>query len=399
MIEIATYYNQLGDEIGFPKKFQNRTLLDKDNFLITKYLFTFNILLCGRPGAGKSSLINKILGKEKSYAQKGSNSITIKIVKYIHEKYPIVLYDSPGFETERDIQSVKNLIIQKNNNLDEEKNRIHCIFYLLNTKNERCLYRSEYPFIASLINQKMDIFIVTTHAESEYRARDFIESTRIQILQNANGQEKIKNLKDYIYPIELGDEHTYSKFGIGKLFQAIYNKYDMEKNYYEITQSNINQIKSQFLQGVDSKEKLIKKLTALALRVKLNFKLLAATLGTSPSVTGTTMLSTSVIKIISSIYNHPITTDECLNIIEKTGYTNELKYKDTNWRWLEKGFASLFYSNGPASKQVDYIADYMINLYNNEMNDEGKFYKFLNDYRKAVNNAIDSLNNISDYGY
>ena len=31
--------------------------------LITKYLFTFNILLSGRSGSSKTSLINTILGK------------------------------------------------------------------------------------------------------------------------------------------------------------------------------------------------------------------------------------------------------------------------------------------------------------------------------------------------
>ena len=35
IIEIATYYNQLGDEIGYPKRFRNQSLLDKDNYLIT----------------------------------------------------------------------------------------------------------------------------------------------------------------------------------------------------------------------------------------------------------------------------------------------------------------------------------------------------------------------------
>ena len=397
MIEIASYYNQIGDEIGFPKNFQNRTLLDKDNYLITKYPFTFNILLCGRPGAGKSALINQILGKEKSYSKIGNNTITTKIVKYIHEEYPLVLYDSPGFEKEKDILDVKNLIRQKNETLNEEKNRIHCIFYLLNKGSERGFLSNEYRFISSLINQKMDIYIVATHAGSKYEVSDFLESIKIQIVQNANGQEEIKNLKNYIYPVELGNERIYNRFGKRELFRAIYNKYSPEKIQCEIKQSNIHQIKSIFIKDVLQKKELIKKLTALALRVKGNFQLLAATLGTNPSVTGTTMLSTSVIKIISNIYNHPITTDECLKIIEKNGYTNELISKDSNWRMLEKSVASLFYFNGPASKQVDYISDYLIDLYNNEMENEVKFYQFLNNYRIAINKAIDSLNYINDY--
>ena len=397
IIEIATYYNQLGDEIGFPKKLNERELLEKDNYLITKYPFTINILLCGRPGAGKSTLINRILGKQKSYAKIGNNSITSKIVKYIHEKYPLVLYDSPGFETNDNITSVQNLITQKNKTLNEEKNRIHCIFYLLNQKSERGFYGNEYQFLSSLIEQNLDLYIITTHAENEDNSEEFIEATRIQIMQSSNGNEEIENLRNYIYPVELIEERGYRRFGIAKLFNSIYNRYTKEKIKNEITQNNINQIRSIFLKDILTKKDLKKKLKALSLRVKANFKLLAASLGKDASVKGTTMLSVSVIKIISNIYNQRKTTDECLNIIESKGYTNEFKNsEDKKFRQIEKGFASVFYFNGPASKEVDYIANYLIETYSSEIDKDRNFYRFLNDYRIAINNAIDSLRNIND---
>lgn len=397
MIEISSYYNQLGDEIGYPKYFKNNVLLDKDNYLITKYQFTINILLCGKPGAGKSTLINRILGKEKSYSKIGSNTITTKIIKYIHEKYPLVLYDSPGFESENNIKSVQKLITQKNESLNEEKNRIHCIFYLLNKNSERGFLSKEYPFIASLIKQKIDIFIVTTHAESINNSEEYIEETRIQILQNSNGNENIENLRDYIYPVELKNENNYKRFGIKKLFNSIYKKYVDQKVLFEINQRNIKQVKSKFLEDILTKERLKKNLTALSLRVKANFKLLAASLGKGPLVKGTTMLTNSVIKIISNIYNHKLTSKESIDIIIKNGYTNELEEDDKLIRTIEKCFASLFYFNGPASKEVDYIADYLIKIYNKEIdNDDRLYYKFLNDFRIAVNNAIDSLNYIND---
>lgn len=397
MIEISSYYNQLGDEIGYPKYFKNNVLLDKDNYLITKYQFTINILLCGKPGAGKSTLINRILGKEKSYSKIGSNTITTKIIKYIHEKYPLVLYDSPGFESDDNIKSVQKLITQKNESLNEEKNRIHCIFYLLNKNSERGFLSKEYPFIASLIKQKIDIFIVTTHAESINNSEEYIEETRIQILQNSNGNENIENLRDYIYPVELKNENNYKRFGIKKLFNSIYKKYVDQKVLFEINQRNIKQVKSIFLEDILTKERLKKNLTALSLRVKANFKLLAASLGKGPLVKGTTMLTNSVIKIISNIYNHKITSKESIDIIIKNGYTNELEEDDKLIRTIEKCFASLFYFNGPASKEVDYIADYLIKIYNKEIdNDDRLYYKFLNDFRIAVNNAIDSLNYIND---
>lgn len=44
MNEITSYYNELGDEIGFPKKFINKELIDRDSsLLMAKDLFTINI--------------------------------------------------------------------------------------------------------------------------------------------------------------------------------------------------------------------------------------------------------------------------------------------------------------------------------------------------------------------
>lgn len=396
IIQFATYYNQLGDDIGFPKKLNDRNLLEKDNYLMTKYLFTINILLCGRPGAGKSTLINRILGKERCYAKKGGDNTTSKIIKYIHEKYPLVLYDSPGLSTEEDIKKVRKLINQKNRTLNEEINRIHCVFYVLNKNSERGFLAGEYNFIVELIEQKMDIFIVTTHAESLDNSGEYIEATKLQILQNSKGNKNMENLEKYIYPVELKNEKNFVRFGMKKLFTDIHNGYANDKTLYEITQININEIQSKFLKDILTKENLITKLTALSLRIKSNFKLLAASLGTNASVKGTTMLSNSVIKIISNIYNKKITTNESLDIIRKNGYTNEIESEDSLRRKIEKSFASMFYFNGPASKEVDYIANYLIDKYNSEIDNDQNFYKFLNDFRIAINNAIDSLNKIDD---
>jgi len=397
IIEIATYYNQLGDEIGFPKKLTERELLERDNYLITKYLFTINILLCGRPGVGKSTLINRILGKQKTYARKGQNANTIKIVKYIHERYPLVLYDSPGFENDDNITSVKKLITQKNMTLNEEINRIHCIFYLLNTRGERGFYGNEKQLLSSLIEQNLDVYIIVTHAESEDNSEEFIEAMRIQIMHMANGNQRIENLRNNIYPVELIGGRDYRRFGIGNLFTSIYKKYARERVQNEINQNNINKITSIFLRDIRTKINLQKKLKAISLRVKANFKLLAASLGTDAKVKGTTMLSVSVIRIISNIYNHPITVDECLENIEDIGYTNEFRNsEDKIFRILEKNIASVFYFNGPASKEVDYIANYFIGKYNSEIDIDRNFYRFLNNYRIAINNAIDSLRNIND---
>ena len=104
---------------------------------MSKDLFTINILICGKPGIGKSTLINIILGKNKCFSGIGTSSLTQRVVKYIHDKYPIVIYDTPGFENKANVESLKRLVQRKNKSLKEQKNRIHFVLYLLNKETSR----------------------------------------------------------------------------------------------------------------------------------------------------------------------------------------------------------------------------------------------------------------------
>lgn len=394
LIEVSAYYNQLGDEIGFPKNILNEQLLEQDNKLMLKYLFTFNIVLCGKPGCGKSTLINRILGKKKAYAGKGYSSLTHRIVKYISDKYPITIYDSPGFQERGDFERVQTLIKQKNETLNEEKNRIYCVFYVLNARTERTFNEEEIKFLISILNQNMDIYFIVTHVGKRENAINFIEVTKVNLDQNFSNDKRIEDLKKNIFPVELIEDENYKSFGIKEIFTSLYEKYKTHKYNQEITSNNIREINSIFLSNIKTSDNLKIKLTALSQRVKVNFKILASTLENSPSVKGTTNLSTSVIKIISKIYNHIMTTKKCLEYIQNHGYTDEYHQNDTLGKVIEKFFACIFYSNGPAAKEVASLASSLIEEYNLELNDERKFYGYLNCYNNSINYAIDSLKEI-----
>lgn len=394
LIEVSSYCNQLGDEIGFPKNILNEQLLDKDNKLMLQYLFTFNILLCGKPGGGKSTLINRILGKKKAYAGKGSSSMTYRIIKYISDKYPITIYDSPGFQEKGDFERVQTLIKQKNETLNEERNRIHCVFYVINLRAERTFNDEEIKFLISLLNQNMDIYFIITHAGTRVNAENFIEVIKVNLDQYSNKYKRIEDLKQNIYPVELIEDENYKRFGIEEIFTSLYNKYKDHKYNKKITSSNISEINSIFLSDIKEKDDLKKKLTALSQRIKVNFKILASTLENSPTAKGSTNLSTSVIKIISKIYNHYITTRECLDYIQNHGYKDEFHYDDTTGEIIKKFFLCIFYSNGPAAKQVESLACSLIEEYNLELNDEKNFYGYLNIYNDSINYTIDSLKEI-----
>jgi len=149
LIECAAYYNELGDEFKFPKKFMDDKLMEKDLKEFLKNFSTFNILVCGRPGAGKSTFINGMIKAMICKAAKGEEC-SQRIIKYIHRKFPLTFFDTPGISTDDKIQTIIDLIKKKNIELGESKSKIHAIFYVVNSQDQRffCDYENKiFKFI------------------------------------------------------------------------------------------------------------------------------------------------------------------------------------------------------------------------------------------------------------
>jgi predicted GTPase len=97
------------------------------------YEHTINLMMCGRKRAGKSSLVNILLGEEVSYADSG-NSITKGIREYKHKKYNLCIFDTVGFDKKGESKELPNQSEDKNENVDtvineikkyEEENKIY----------------------------------------------------------------------------------------------------------------------------------------------------------------------------------------------------------------------------------------------------------------------------------
>lgn len=399
IIEICSYYNQLGDEVGFPKRLIDRNLLDEDSKLMTKYLFTLNFIVCGKPGVGKSCFINKILGKNKCLSTKGDVSITNRVTKYIHSSLPIVFYDTPGFVNEDDIDLVEKLIIEKNNKETEEKNQIHFILYLINTGGERPFIPKEFQFIQKLIKENMEIYFIATHAQNEQNSKNYVKATELTLKREAKKSNiyDFRELANRIFPVELKEFDSYKKFGIKQFFNYLYESNKNQKIEFEINKKNFNEIKSKFFKNIKTETDVINHASSLSLRIINNFTLLASSIGTWANAKGTTPLSSSVIKIIYNIYNKKITSDECLEIISKYGYTNEFENEDTVIRKIEKFTSSIFYKYGPGAAEIEYIGEKCIKKNNEELkNSNIKLYKYINNLRISINSAIDKLKEIQD---
>ena len=385
ILKICSYYNELGDEVGFPKMIIQKEIINIDSKLMSKYLFTINCVVCGRPGAGKSLFINKILRENKCLSlESEEDSLTSKIVKYIHSELPITLYDTPGFNNDKQIDKVEQLILDKNKNLKEQKNKIHFIFYLMNKHSSRGFSPREITFIRRLLEEKMNIYFVITHAENKSNSEDYKATVQLSLKKNKL-TEKIEN----IFQIELKNQ----VFGLKELFNDLFQKYQSEKINSTIDSTNLQNIKSFFLKDIKSEEDIIGHATALSNRIINNFSLLSSSLGKGPNVKGTTMLSCAVIKIISKIYDKDITDNECLMIINMNGYKNEIE----NTEEIKTNCFLSFFNPNPAAKEIYILGKKQIKLYNKTLhNNKEKLYKYINKICQSINEAIDNLDKIKD---
>ena len=257
-IRCMKYYHQIGnDEIN------------------SSSLNTFNILLFGRAGVGKSTFINQFM--HEKIAKEGEE-LLYKITNYIHPKYPIRIIETPGYEDENTVKLIKRHIEILEKEITGSNNYIDIILYFIELC-PRIFFKSEIDLIKWLIEEnKTIIFVVNDfkyHKQSD--KNKFYENMKV-ILENIisripkNKQDKINkenilnniiiiNLQQFIYKYE--DENEDIKtiikqcYGMDILFKKIYDLFIEDKiSFDEIENTkNINEIMNK-IQKYKSLEKI-----------------------------------------------------------------------------------------------------------------------------------------------
>lgn len=193
-----------------------------------KNLKQLNIIVAGKTGVGKSTLINSVFREELAETGIGK-PITKHMQKLSKPEFPLNIYDTKGLEMSSEVQNeVKKEIIQtiKDGVYSKDPNKaIHCIWYCINTSSDR-IEDNEIEWLRSFTEEnretKVPVIIVLTKSFSIKKAeefRNYIDSLNLEVEQIV-----IVLAKDY----EIDDNYVVKSYGTDKLVQVMGDVLDKE---------------------------------------------------------------------------------------------------------------------------------------------------------------------------
>lgn len=139
-----------------------------------KALKKINIIIAGKSGVGKSTLINAAFGAE--LAQTGiGRPVTDKISLIETASSPIRIYDTVGLElnplAQWKSQLAINKIVKQSRKTETIEDDIHCLWYCINATGRR-VDGEELKFMKHFMDLQIPVILVLTNAASKQDAQD-----------------------------------------------------------------------------------------------------------------------------------------------------------------------------------------------------------------------------------
>ena len=177
-----------------------------------KNLKKLNIIVAGKTGVGKSTLINSVF--KENLAETGiGKPITPHMRKLTKKDIPLTIYDTRGFELGKRVQlEVKQEIVNlitKGFASKDINNIIHCVWYCINTASNR-IEPEEIEWLKEISKEnqttQVPIIIVLTQSFSKKKAQ---EMRQMLLLENLDVVQ--------IIPV-LADDYEIEDLGIAKAY-------------------------------------------------------------------------------------------------------------------------------------------------------------------------------------
>lgn len=157
-----------------------------------KNLNTLNIIVAGKTGVGKSTLVNAVFRDKLAETGMGK-PVTDHMRKISKKGIPLAIYDTKGFELGRDVQQqVKQEVmetISKGLATQDINKAIHCIWYCINTASNR-VEPEEIEWLKELSKEnqitQVPIIVVLTQSFSKKNAdamRKMILNENLDVVQ------------------------------------------------------------------------------------------------------------------------------------------------------------------------------------------------------------------------
>ncbi|WP_440897465.1 YcjF family protein [Amphibacillus sp. Q70] len=174
-----------------------------------------NILIAGKTGVGKSTLINSIF--RENLAQTGTGMpVTQHLKKISKDSVPVNLFDTKGLELKdiarKEIQSEIVAEIETREKTNDVKEQVHLMWYCISYESER-IEREEIEWIR-LFSEKMPIILVLTQCISDDEAfAKEIDNLNLPV---------VNTVKLLAAPKKLMGNFEVPSYGLGNLVQLTF---------------------------------------------------------------------------------------------------------------------------------------------------------------------------------
>ena len=190
---------------------------------VQKNMTKLNIMVMGKTGAGKSTLINNVFSR--NLAQTGvGKPVTQSIRKYEIEDFPLAIYDTPGLELGGE-NSIEELLKEAKEVLSKGAMRgisetIHCIWYCVSTPSHR-FEEAEVEFIKKFLDEAnvfcVPVIIVLTQSYSKKDAKALLSEIEKENLG------VVQIVPVLAADVDIDDEFVVKAYGMDTLIDIVNN--------------------------------------------------------------------------------------------------------------------------------------------------------------------------------